>query len=81
MTWRRYRFSTHATDDYRPLVFNPHYPWWCSASADDAVTIVTYLPVDEPLAHYWDDAFDVTYTEEERITFSSRFPRPEYFVE
>ena len=28
--WKRYRFYTHAIEDYRPLIFNPKYPWWCS---------------------------------------------------
>ena len=79
MKWRRYRFYTRAVDDYRPLLFNPAYPWWNSATTDDAVIIVAYLPANEPLERYWDDAFDVDYTEEENITFSSRFPMPDYY--
>jgi hypothetical protein len=39
------------------------------------------LPKDANLKDYWDDAFDVTYTEEPDITFSERFPKPDYFVE
>lgn len=81
MKWKRYRFYTKSVEDYRPLVFNPAYPWWCSATGDGFVVIVAYLPSDEPLAQYWDDASDVTYTDEETITFSSRFPRPEYYRE
>lgn len=83
MKWKRYRFHTRSVDDYRPLVFNPSYPWWCSAETGDGsfVTIVAYLPADEPLERYWDDVFDVDYTEEETITFSGRFPRPVYYQE
>ena len=34
---------------------------------------------DEDLLKYWDDAFDVEFTEEESISFSDRFPKPSYF--
>lgn len=83
MKWRRYRFSTRSVDDYRPLIFNPAYPWWCSATAGDgqSVVIVAYLPAGESLQRYWDDAFEIDYTDEETITFSERFPRPEYYQE
>ena len=80
--WRRYRFYTKAVDDPRPLVFNPAYPWWRSGYAGDgsSATIVAYLPANEPLDRYWDDAFDVDYTIEETITFSDRFPKPAYYA-
>jgi len=81
MKWKRYRFYTRAVDDPRPLVFNPAYPWWCSGYAGDGsyAIIVAYLPANEVLEKYWDDAFDVDYTNEEAITFSDRFPQPEYY--
>jgi hypothetical protein len=79
--WKRYRFYTKSVDDYRPLVFNPKYPWWCSGYADDAAVIVAYLPADEDLLKYWDDAFDIDYTEEDKIKFSDRFAKPEYYIE
>jgi hypothetical protein len=79
--WRRYRFQTHSTKDNRPIIFNPEYPWWCSGCTDYSVIIVAYLPETEKLTEYWDDAFDVTWTEEEKIVFTDRFPKPDYFVE
>lgn len=81
--WKRYRFKTKSIKDFRPLVFNPKYPWWCSGSAVDEshVTIVAYLPITEDLFKYWDDAFDIDFTEEEKIIFSDRFAKPDYFVE
>jgi len=83
MKWRRYRFYTKSVDDVRPLVFNPAYPWWHSGTAgdDSFAIIVAYLPPDEPLLRYWDDAYEIEYTEEEAITFSSRFPKPAYYHE
>ena len=78
--WRRYRFYTKSIKDYRPLVFNPKFPWWCSGETEDAIVIVAYLPETEDLLEYWDDAFDIDFTEENEITFSDRFPKPKYFV-
>jgi len=79
MNWRRYRFKTYSVDDYRPLIFNPSYPWWCSGFNDETATIIAYLPVGEELSKYWDDATDIDYTEENEIKFSDRFPKPDYF--
>ena len=80
--FKRYRFRTKAVNDYRPLVFNPRYPWWCSGhSADETnVTIVAYLPADANLLTYWDDAYDIDYTDEDEIIFTDRFPEPEYYT-
>ena len=81
--WKRYRFKTRANDDYRPLIFNPKYPWWCSGYGEDNdgdyTIIIAYLPPNEDLMVYWDDAFDVDFTDEDEIKFTSRFPKPDYF--
>lgn len=81
--WRRYRFYTRSVEDYRPLIFNKKFPWWCSGEAMDGstATIIAWLPEDEDLSKYWDDAEDVTVTEHEKIEFTSRFPKPEHFEE
>jgi hypothetical protein len=89
-TWIRYRFKTKSVDDYRPLIFNPKYPWWCSGyglggTLDEpeyeSAVIIAYLPIDEDLNKYWDDAFDIEFTVHGKIEFSDRFPKPKYFVE
>jgi len=80
--WRRYRFQTHRTDDCKPLIFNPIYPWWRTAGSGDgkSSTIVAYLHDTENLLHYWDDAYDITFTEHNEIEFTGRFPKPEYYI-
>lgn len=80
--WRRYRFKTKSVDDYRPLIFNPAYPWWCSGYSGDmgTATIVAFLPSNEPLEKYWDDAEEMEYTEETGVHFSDRFPQPQYYI-
>lgn len=77
--WRRYRFKTNSIDDYRPLIFNPEYPWWCSGQNGTSATIIAYLPPTENLKKYWDDAYDTDFTEHDTIEFTSRFPKPAYF--
>lgn len=95
--WKRYRFKTKSVDDYRPLIFNPSYPWWSSGSGGgvwDAekqeinfnlgafVIIVAYLPEGEDLKNYWDDAYNITVEDcPEGPTFSDRFPKPDYYIE
>lgn len=80
--WKRYRFRTKSTDDCRPLVFNPKYPWWLSgydgSFTNDYAVIIAYLPIDEDLFKYWDDAYDIDSTTEDKIVFTDRFPRPDY---
>ena len=77
--WKRYRLKTKSVKDCRPLVFNPKYPWWCSGYGDDYAIIIAYLPSDADLLIYWDDAFDIDFTEEDEIVFTSRFAKPDYF--
>lgn len=81
--WIRYRFKTESVADWRPVVFDPRFPYWCSGVAgdDSYATIVAWLPGAEPLKKYWDDAFDVESTEHDEITFTDRFPKPNYFTE
>jgi hypothetical protein len=84
--WKRYTFKTYSIDDVRPIIFNPEYPFWSTGYSggfdvkDEYATMVAYLPMSEPIEKYWDDAFDVDFTIEDKIKFSSRFPKPDYFT-
>lgn len=82
--WKRYRFKTYA-EDYRPLIFNTNYPWWCSGTGwddddNEYSYIIVFLPQDEDLLKYWDDAFDIEFEEVNEITFTSRFSRPKWYT-
>lgn len=77
--WKRYRFNTKSEDN-RPLVFNPSFPWWESGFGDDYSICIAYLPTSEKLETYWPEAYDVEFTEENEITFSDRFPMPKYYL-
>ena len=87
MSLVRFRFKTHSVDDYRPLVdMAPiRMPWWCTGfgenSGGDYAIIVCYLPENEQLSKYWDDAFDIEFQNVSSITYSSRFPMPKWLKE
>ena len=78
----RYRFKTRAVEDCRPLVdmATIKMPWWCTGYAgdDSYAIIVCYLPEDEDLFKYWDDAYDIDSEKVATIQYSDRFPKPEW---
>ena len=85
MNWKRYRLCTRSVEDERPLIFNERYPWWCTGYGEDSqseyAVIVVYLPENEDVYKYWDDAFNIDFEEREDFTFTSRFPKPEWLIE
>ena len=76
----RYRFKTKAIDDYRPLkdMKDIQMPWWCSGYGEDHAIIICYLPKETDLKEYWDDAYDIEEQEREEITYTDRFPKPDW---
>lgn len=76
----RYRFKTKAIDDYRPLkdMKDIQMSWWCSGEGEDYAIIICYLPKEIDLKEYWDDAYDIEEQEREEITYTDRFPKPDW---
>ena len=79
----RYRFKTNSVSAPRPIVdMAPiKMPWWCtgySYTTHESAIIVCYLPEEESLYKYWDDAFDVEAENVDEIKYSDRFPKPEW---
>lgn len=80
----RYRFKTKSVHDPRPLIdmASIKMPWWCTGysygdAADvESAIIVCYLPEDENLNNYWDDAYDVDEEFTDTIRYTDRFPKP-----
>lgn len=76
----RIRFKV-ADPDYRPITFPPPWPWWCTGSAHDESysVLVAYAESESQLLEFWPDATDLDADETDEITFTSRFPAPDWW--
>lgn len=82
---RRYRFKTKSVKDFRPMIDMAPIgmPWWCTGTATNGsyCIIVCYLPNNEDLHKYWDDAYQIEVEDADRIIYTDRFPKPEWLRE
>ena len=77
----RVRFTTDGRD-YRPVLFPPKHPWWCTGYNEyDEAVIVAYADSEEQIAEYWPDYEEFNILDEDvgDYKFSDRMPRPEWF--
>lgn len=81
-TWDRLRFKDY-TEDYRPVIFPPPGPYWCSGEGDDYVIIVAYFPhgtKNWEVKKYWPKACGIDRMQEDTaLEFSDRFPKPTWW--
>ena len=80
--WVRYRF-VEESGETRPYLFSPRAPYWCSGyDSNDNPIIVAWLPEGESVERVWCKPVDITeYETVDAPTFTSRFPRPSWYVE
>lgn len=82
MKYNRVRFKANE-DDYRPVLWPPLGPYWCSGYGEGYSIIVAYIPAQttiEELKRYWPELRDLDVMEENvDISYSGRFPKPEWF--
>lgn len=80
MKWVRARFKANY-DDSRPIKFPPPGPWWESGfAADESYSIViAYVKTIGQIKKYWPEADDITTETVNEISFSDRFPKPEWW--
>jgi hypothetical protein len=77
----RVRFKT-SSDDYRPITWPIKYPYWCSGYDKDGNSVlIAYVDSIEDIYKLWPEAKDLDYTEENEIIFSSRFQKPDWFIQ
>jgi len=82
MPWKRYRFYT-CEEDYRPVIFPPSGPWWCTGYTGDdweRAIIAAYLPEGEDIRKYWPEAEDIEFEGRDSIQFTDRFPKPKWWT-
>lgn len=80
--WDRVRFRANL-GDYRPVIWPPLGPYWCSGEGDGYSIVVAYIPhgsTDEDLKKYWPEAKEIDRMNENTdLTFSDRFAEPDWW--
>lgn len=76
----RVRFKANG-DDYGPVKWPVKHPYWCSGSAADGSfsIVISYADSAAYIYENWPEAKDLAIDECESYTFTSRFPKPDWF--
>lgn len=83
-SWDRIRFKANL-EDYRPVLWPPPGPYWCSGESDTHSIVVAYFPKgssDKMIKKYWPEAEEIDRMQEgTSLEFSDRFQEPEWWKE
>jgi len=74
----RARFKANM-DDYRPVKWPVKHPYWCTGYGTNYSIIVAYADNEAEILENWPEAQDIDIEEVDEYTFSSRFPKPDWF--
>lgn len=74
----RARFKT-TSEDYRPVTWPIKHPYWCSGQGGDYYILVAYADDVDEIRRLWPEAEDINHEDADHYTFTSRFPKPEWF--
>ncbi len=67
-------------DDYRPVKWPIKYPYWCSGETmNDEFVLVAYVDSVKVLKELWPEADKIETNEVDKIIFTSRFPKPDWY--
>lgn len=67
--------------DYRPLRWPIQYPYWCTGESAHYFVLVAYINSIEELKDLWPEASNIESEEVDKIFFSDRFPKPDWYKE
>ena len=80
MKKRLHRFRFFVPDyDSRPLDWPPPGPHWQTGIGDGYAVEVAYAHSEEQLLRFWPDAYQIDDMGYEEITFTERFPKPDWW--
>lgn len=69
-------------EDYRPILWPPPGPYWCSGTtANDDNIVIAYAADIYEILEFWPDAQDIDDEQVDDYVFTSRFPKPEWWTE
>lgn len=76
----RARFHANE-DDWRPVEFPPPGPAWCTGYGEGYSTVVAYVESEDQILKFWPEATEIDTQPCDKIEFSGRFPRPDWWPE
>lgn len=80
MSWIRARFMVRHPD-YRPIKWPPLGPYWSSGTDSNGWSVViAYVKRENQISEFWPEAVFIDTSYEEAITFTDRFPQPDWWV-
>lgn len=74
----RARFKANM-NDYRPVKWPVKHPYWCTGYGTNYSIVIAYADNEAEILENWPEAQDIDIEEVEEYTFSSRFPKPDWF--
>lgn len=75
-----FRARFHANeDDFRSLNWPVKYPYWCSGYGDGYSIVIAYVESEEEILKNWPEATHIDIDERDKITFTARFKKPDWF--
>lgn len=80
--WLRVRFEVPfeaSGNDPRPVKFPPPGPYWVSGQTETAAILIAYLRDERDLGKFWPEAENPDWDERDEITFTDRFPKPDWW--
>ena len=79
-SWIRARFEANL-DDFRPVKFPPPGPYRGTGFNDDHYYVVAYVKNLNQIKEFWPEANNIEHEERLQITFTDRFPKPNWWKE
>lgn len=76
--WIRCRFHANL-DDYRPIKWPPAGPYWCSGISSDCSIVIAYVKQASQIKEFWPEAHDEDCESRDEITYTNRFPKPDWW--
>lgn len=76
----RARFKVNP-DDPRPVAWPIKHPYWVTGYGENYSIVVAYADDQEEILRQWPDASDIDTEEVSEYVFTSRFTKPEWFME
>jgi len=76
----RARFRANP-DDYRSINWPVKYPYWCTGYGIGYSIVVAFAEDEEEILRNWPEATHIDSEDVEKVTFTDRFPKPDWYTE